>query len=177
MLELLTEKEKDKMRHEYVLRRGVVILSALILVLVIGIVGFLPAYILSNVRENEASEWVRIINSLSLKKNEIEFQTQLLETKRRLTALSPKLDVDRPSNFIKKTLDQKISGVRVINLSWVKTNKKTDLSVSGVASNRQALVTFRDQLDSSGYFSGVTLPISDLAKDKNINFQIKFSQP
>jgi len=46
MFKLLTEEERRKVVHEYALRRTIVMFLALILVLVVGIIGFLPSYIL-----------------------------------------------------------------------------------------------------------------------------------
>ncbi len=175
MLKLLTEEERKKVAHEYHLRRGALIIVALVSILVIGVIGLLPSYILSNIRYEEALEWDRVVDNSSLKEDEVELQVWLAETNRRLTALSPKLDVDRPSDFIKKVLDQKINGISITNFSWGKVAGKVTLSVSGEASNRQALVAFKDRLSDSGHFSDVILPISDLAKDKEISFQIKFS--
>jgi len=175
MLKLLTEEEREKVSHEYHLRRAIVIIMALVSILVIGIIGLLPSYILSDLRYKEAFEWDRVVDNSSLKENEAELQAWLAETNKRLEALSPKLDVDRPSDFIKKVLEQKISGISITNFSWGKVAGKVVLSVSGEASNRQALVAFKDRLSASGYFSNVALPVSDLAKDKEISFQIKFS--
>ena len=174
MLKLLTEEERGKVSREYHLRRAAVIVVALVSILVIGIIGLLPSYILSNTRHKEALEWDRVVDNSSLKEDEKALQAWLTETNRRLTTLSPKLDVDRPSNFVKKVLEQKISGISITHFSWGKVAGKVVLSVSGEASNRQALVAFKDRLSASGYFSDVALPVSDLAKDKEISFQIKF---
>lgn len=175
MLKLLTEEERKKVAHEYHSRRAAVIIVALVSILIVGIIGLLPSYILSSTRYKEALEWDRVVDNSSLKEDEAELQAWLAETNRRLTALSPKLDVDRPSDFIKKVLGQKVSGISITNFSWGKVSGKVTLSVSGEASSRQALVAFKDRLSASGYFSDVTLPVSDLAKDKEISFQIKFS--
>lgn len=175
MFKLLTEEEKQKVAREYFIRRMVVTLFGLILVLVVGIIGLSPSYVLSSAREHEALERVRIMGTAGLKGDEAGLQVWLGETSQRLATLSPKLDVDRPSDFIAKVLDQRIAGVRITGFSWLKEKDKITLSVNGVASNRQTLVAFENQIDASGHFSNVTLPISDLAKDRNINFQIKFS--
>lgn len=176
MFKLLTEKGRQKVSHEYATRRVIVIIFAVIFVEVVGVVGLLPSYILSNIRHNEAQAWAEVVaRSVGLKDNEAELQTWLLETNKRLVNLSPKLDIDRPSDFVEKVVEQKTKGISMTNFSWIKTKKTVDLSVSGVASDRKTLVAFEDGLNSSGNFSNVNLPISDLAKDKDISFQIKFS--
>lgn len=175
MLKLLTEEEREKVAHEYRLRRTITIIAGLIFILIIGVIGLLPSYILSDVRYKEALEWDRVVDSSSLKEEDVELQDWLTETNRRITTLSPKLDIDRPSGFIKKVLDQKTAGISITNLSWNKSETGTTLAVSGIASDRQSLVAFKDRLSSSGHFSNVAFPVSDLAKDKEISFQITFS--
>lgn len=175
MLKLLTEEEKEKVVHEYHLRRAVVIILSLVSILIIGIIGLLPSHILSNIRHKEALEWDRIVDNSSLKEEEAALQAWLTETNRRLSTLSPKLDVDRPSDFIIKVLDQKVIGISITNFSWKKVAGKETFLVGGEASSRQVLVAFKDRLSASGHFSEVILPVSDLAKDKDISFQIKFS--
>ncbi|OHA89766.1 MAG: hypothetical protein A3C70_00710 [Candidatus Zambryskibacteria bacterium RIFCSPHIGHO2_02_FULL_43_14] len=175
MFKLLTDEEKQKVAHEYVLRRVIVILFALILVLIIGIVGLLPSYILSDIRENEMTERTRIVEGVGQKGGEVELQAWLEKINRELQILSPVLDTDRPSIFIEKIIDQKVSGTHITGFSWVRVKDEITLSINGVALDRQTLIAFENGIKSSGYFSEVTLPVSNLAKDRNIDFQIKFS--
>lgn len=157
------------------MRRTIVIIIGLILVVLIGLIGLLPSYVLSSARKNEVLERTRILNSTAYEADESDLQAWLLRTNERLKAFSPTLDTDRPAVFIERILDQKIKGVRVTGFSWVKVKDVITLSVSGIAKDRQNLITFQNRINSSGYFSEVTLPISNLAKDKDIDFKIKFS--
>jgi len=175
MFKLLTEKERQKVAHEYAMRRAIVILLTLILVLVVGIIGLLPSYVLSNARENEALERMRIMGSVGEREDDATLQAWLKETNRKLQVLSPALDTDRPSDFIEKILDQRITGIAVTDFSWARAKDKVILSINGMATSRQSLITFENRINSSKYFSEVALPISNLAKDKDIDFQIKLS--
>lgn len=175
MFKLLTEAERQKVEHEYVRRRAIVMLFVLILILVAGIIGLLPSHVLSNARRNEVLERARVMGSVVPNDDEADLQTWLAETNRKLRVLSPTLDTDRPSNFIEKVLDQKMAGLAITGFSWIRAKEKVILLVNGIASDRQALIDFENRINSSGSFSEVTLPISNLAKNKDINFQIKFS--
>lgn len=176
MFKLLTEEGREKVGREYSARRTIVMLLAFILVLIVGVIGLLPSYILSNIREKEALARVKTLNNSTLEgENGADLQAWLIETNRRLKTLSPKLDTDRPSNFVDQVLEQKLTGIRITAFSWLRSKDKITLSVNGVAEDRQKLVMFENKINSSGYFSNVTLPISDLAKDRDIAFQIKFS--
>lgn len=176
MFKLLTEEERQKVAREYVAHRVVVMLSTFVLVLSVGIIGLLPSYVLSNARQSEVLERVRIMNSSGQQKgDELELQAWLIETTKKLQALSPELDTDRPSDFIDKVLSQRTMGVRITSFLLAKVKDKTTLSIGGIASDRQALIRLEDRINTSGYFSEVVLPVSNLAKDKDIDFQIKFS--
>ena len=175
MFKLLTEEERYKVRREYSMRRAIVMLLALILVLVVGVIGLLPSYVLSNGRHNEVLERARIANSSKQHEDNSDLEVWLVEIDNELEILSPKLDTDRPSSFIDKVLDEKITGVRLTGFSWTKVKGGVTLSISGVARDRQALIAFENNINSSGQFSNVALPISNLAKDRDIDFQIKFS--
>lgn len=176
MFKLLTEEERRKVVHAYTTHRTIVMLLALIGVLVVGIIGLLPSYVLSHAREDEALERTRIASDSVEKEDNATLQAWLEETNRKLQVLSPTLDTERPSDFIEKILDQRIAGITITGFSWVKVKDKITLSASGVATSRQSLITFENRINSSKHFSEVALPISNLAKDRDIDFQIKFSQ-
>lgn len=177
MFKLLTEKGRKLVMREYTLRRTIIIISALSLVLIVGLIGLMPSYLLSNTRLEEVLERTRIMDDLGLgEKQDQEAQTWLVSMNKKLKLLSPKLDADRPSqDFIAKIMEQKTPDIKITTFSWIKTKGKVALSINGLASSRQALISFEDRIIASDHFSEVTLPISDLAKDKDINFQIKFS--
>ena len=174
MFKLLTELAKQKVKHEYRRRRTIVMLSGLILVLIVGTIGLLPSYVLLNARQNEARESVKVMNS-SMEKDEPDLQAWLKSINHKLKLLSPVLDTDRPSEIVEKILDIRPASINMNSFSWKKASGKITLSINGVALDRQALIMFENRINSTGKFSEVVLPISNLAKDKNINFQINFS--
>lgn len=175
MFKLLTEEERQKVAREYIVRRTVVILGILSIVLIVAVVGLMPSFTLSNARQNEVAERMKIADNFTLEGDEVNLQNWLVSINNKLEILSPSLDTDRPSEFIDKVLGQNRAGIVIDGFSWRKDGDSIDLSVSGVASSRQALVAFEDSLSSSDYFSEVSLPISNLAQDRNINFQVRFA--
>jgi len=175
MFKLLTDETMREVKREYAWHRAIVIIGTLILVFLVVGIGLLPSYVLSNARLNEVIERTRIMNSVGQGEGDPTLQSWLQETSHRLKLLSPKLDTDRPSDYIKKITSQSLKGVHITGFAWTRTDDGIKLSVNGVAEDRQALITFENRLNASGYFSQVTLPISNLAKDKDIDFQIKFS--
>ena len=65
-----------------------------------------------------------------------------------------------------------------ISLSKNQTSKEkgsTTVLISGVASNRDSLVTFSTLLKESKLFADVLVPVSSLTKDKNLPFSMNIS--
>lgn len=173
MFKLLPEEEKKKVAEEYAVRRAVIIVEAFILVLVVGLVGLFPSYILSSARKNEVTERVKIMGDLTAKEGEGDPQKWLRNISLKLNMLSPSANPAQPSVSIKRVLDERGSGVRLMGFSWLEDGENIALTVSGVSQTRQLLLSFEDRLNASGYFSEVALPVSNLARDRDIAFQLK----
>lgn len=174
MFKLLTEEEREKVMREYATRRTVVILYGIMLVLVAAVVGLMPPYVLSNAREKEALERLRVLERSGVNKSDLDAQAWLNDINHKLTLVAPALDIDKPSRVVEQILAEKIPGIRIIHISWAKIGNTVTISINGVAKDRQTLITFRDRIIDRG-FSDVTLPISNLAQNKDIDFQIKFA--
>ncbi len=64
-------------------------------------------------------------------------------------------------------------GVEVMSYAFTRTSGNiSPVQITGVASTRQALASFRDNLLKQEGVSEVVLPISNLAKDKDLDFSI-----
>lgn len=170
MYKLLPPESRESVRGEYLMRRAVVLVCALILVEVIALVGLLPSYLMSKVRQEEVSAKAQMALNQPASENLRAWYDSFNE---KLKALNPKLDQDKPSEDIRKVLARKGSGVRLTSLVWSKTEGQASVSISGVARDRQSLLTLESRLNGSGEFTDVTLPVSNLAKDKDIPFQLK----
>ena len=173
MFKLLTETEKQKVTHEYLMRRTIVMLCAFILVFVIGIIGLFPSYTLSNIRYTEALERTRVVGSAQQRNDDLALQVWLKEINYRLNILSPALDTDRPSILIEQILGQKGAAIIITSFSLVKAKDKVSISVNGVAADRQSLIVFENRVNALEIFSKIVSPISNLAKDKDIDFRIQ----
>ncbi len=176
MYKLLTTEEKKKVRHEYNEHRAVVILSSLLLVIVVAIVGLFPSYLLSSARNQEV---VGRMESEGLDATSVESQLQnwLIDLNLKLTTLYHQEGEgsDHPSLLIEEVISKKKVGLSLTSVAWNKKEEGISLLVSGKASTRQALLNFQNELTASGKFSNVTLPVSNLAQDKDISFQINLT--
>ena len=174
MFKLLTEEGRKKVEREYILRRSIVMLVALTIICLIGIIGLFPSYILSKSRQNEVTERVRIMGNTELGQDEEDLKGWLEGANEKLALLDPNLDKDKPSVFIEEVLENKPIGIKINFFSWRMMEGDFELYVTGVASDRQTLLAFESQIRNSAYFSDISLPVSNLARDRDIDFQIKF---
>jgi len=173
MYKLLPDEEKARVAKEYSQRRQIVMLVTFIFVAVVAMVGLFPSYMLSNSRLKEVAERVRIMGEPDLENDESELRSWLSDLNQKIRTLSPKLDKDRPSDMIEEAINRKVNRIKITSFEWGKDADTTSLSVSGTALDRQALIAFEDSLNASGRFATVSLPVSNLARDKDIGFRVK----
>jgi hypothetical protein len=171
MYKLLTEEEKQIVKKEYNLHRLVITLLALVVVLAVALVGLLPSYLFSTVRHREIGEQLEILRPAE-GSEEASLRTWLAETNRKIGSLSPELDRDMVSQYFDKVIRARPAGISLNRLGWKKTGDKAAISIQGVARDRQTLINYEKALSSSGEWAEVVLPISNLASDRNIEFDI-----
>jgi hypothetical protein len=169
MFKLLTEESRAIVSREYKLRRIVVIVTSLLLTLAVALVGLFPSYILSKVKQAEALALGTPLQG------EEDLETWLKDFNSKLHALSMGATETKASLDIEKVLNLKGAGVRITQLKWDDRDAGDSLSILGIAADRQTLLSFERRLKDSGKFSSVMLPVSNLAKERDINFQINLS--
>jgi len=172
MFKLLTEEQSTKVKQEYRLRRAIVILLLFACNLIIFIVFLFPVFIISFSKQTEANNLIKTLNLSPSVKDGQNLQAWLINLNQELSAISPDKDMDKPYETFVKALDSRVSGIRITGLSYKKVNQIPTLFVTGLASDRQTLLEFENKLNLSKQFSGVTIPSSTFAKDKNLDFEI-----
>lgn len=157
---------------EYLSRRTVVIVAALTLVLAVALIGFFPSYLISKVKQQEA---LTQSTNAQLNEDKEDLSAWLNSFNARLQALSAGFNEARSSTAMERVITARGSGITLTELDWSEEGGAMALSIVGVARDRQALLAFESRLNASGHFSGVSLPVSSLAKERDISFQINLS--
>lgn len=89
------------------------------------------------------------------------------------------VSLDNETSFTQLIFDlESVTGslVEIKSVSFERTEGKVEaIKVTGSAVSRSALVEFRDALESHETFGSVELPLSNLAKDKDVPFNIVIS--
>lgn len=173
MFNLLPESMKEKAKRDYKFRRLLVTLSLVIFLQCSFLIFLFPSWIVSTYKEKEiVSQVANIGKSQSITESNSALSI-IKSTNKKLDSLNIELEYPRVTPFINVVLSKKTGAIYITGFSFITTDKKTGtLELSGVSTTRESLVSFVKRLKESGVFKAVDLPISNLAKDKNINFSI-----
>lgn len=175
MINLIPIEEKKEIKKNFYFRFLTVSFIMLCFCNIILIVAMFPSYIISLEKknsinkklENEKNEFVPEIDQkavISIK--ELNSKLSLIEkAKENQFVFSEKV--------IDKIISNKLSGIKIKSFFYqndIIDGKK--INISGVAQDREQLLSFRQSLENSNSFKSVDLPISNFVKGRNIEFNL-----
>lgn len=176
---LLPEPEIRKLRREYRVRVFIILLLFVSCAILIGSLSLLPSYFLSDDQGAKAAK-----SAEELQKGREERGIDQVEKElARNQVILKQLGLEK-SKIVFSDLIQTVGKYRspqilisAFELSSLQTKGTTTLTVvlQGKALTRDSLIEFKKNLEQDKRFSGVELPISDLAKSKDIPFALKLA--
>lgn len=93
-----------------------------------------------------------------------------------LTIMDKILSYPKIVHYLNIVFLNKSKPISIDDVSYIDTNEKNAvLTINGSSATREALLSFVKNLQTSGAFSAVDLPISNYAKDKDLDFSIKLT--
>jgi len=176
MFNLLPENLKSFIRSEYKMRRLVLALFFVILIELSLLIFLFPTWLESGARERAVVKQSDLASE-SLKNSDINPATSVIkDTNIKLSVLNTALNYPELTPLVDKILDQKTSSISVTQITYNTVSTSTaSITLSGVSKTRESLVAFVKKLQDTNSFKKVDLPISNLAKDKNIEFSLNLS--
>jgi hypothetical protein len=173
MINLLPQKEKALIHKEYLLRRIALYLAILFILAIIAGILLIPSYILSFSRRNAAESTLSQPATESQQQNTL-LMNQIQKTKSALVVLAPENPVKLPTDIIGIITKHKTPQITVNDISYkyIKPNSFI-VSIKGLAKTRQSLTSFKASLEQEPGIAEIILPISNLAKDSNIEFSFE----
>jgi Tfp pilus assembly protein PilN len=174
-MNLLPITEKESLKKGFKLRSVILASLILVCVFVLGIAMLLPSYFLAmgNLSKDSSGYTSGMENSTSTK--ELLVLPQEIDMKvKQLQASNSNVFV---SDCFAKIIKPLPLGVRLDSISFSRGQsykEKTGVIVlvSGVATDRDSLVSYVTLLKENSSFSNVDMPVSSLAKNKNLPFSI-----
>ncbi len=176
MANLITEKQKKVIKTEYWVRLFSVFLIIPTALLGLFLLAYVVPYYLSvNKKDLAVAEQFKSVIIAENKENVGESVSRAInQTTEQLKAVELYTKVNlNPSLYFDKIIANKNANIQITKLSFnfIKDNQ-AQLSVSGVAKNREGLVSFIDNLKAQANFATVDSPVSDFAKESDISFTI-----
>lgn len=174
MINLIPPNAKKSLRIEYWVR----VLSVCFLIwsaaLVASIGIMLPAYTVVNSQVDAYGKSVsEVSGQVADYKNVAK---ELVQSSLQAKLILDEKELDLFSDYVTLLEGLQSSGIELTQISLNRSNDGlSPIRVSGVASDRKTLASFRDRLLENERVEKVDLPISSLAQDKDINFSITVS--
>lgn len=173
MFNVLPEKIKIEIVKQYNLRRIIVVLYAIIFIQVIIIVTFLPSWFISLYIQKDATSEVAKTEQDILKSEVDKLTSEINSFNSKLRVIKETQTGYSPTEIVTKISEQKNSSVSLKEITYSKQNKdEIKVSLSGVAKERESLLSFVKKLETSKLFEKVDSPISNFTKDKDIQFSL-----
>ena len=173
---LLPDEEIKELRKEYRVRLFIISLFFISLAIVVGILSLFPAYMSVYSPESWAltrSDEVQVNKQVVSTE---DMQKELVLAQQAIAKLTAGEDGTSYSDIIQDILAHRSAGIFITSFEMsrvVGTSTTPDITVSGKASSREALIDFKKRLEGDVKFKKVELPVSDLAKSKDVKFSLK----
>ena len=175
MANLITEKQRNNNRLDYIIRLTSVFLFIISILGLFLLAYVVPYWIAINSKALSMADQFKSIISIENKENVGENVTQVMQQtfdQFKAVELYSK-DSFSASVYIGKIIGYINPNIRITRISYTPYKKnQVQFLVSGHSKNRDGLVFFIDDLRTKANFSSVESPISDFAKDSEISFTL-----
>jgi len=175
MFKLLTETASGLIEKEYKSRRLVVMFFGLSVVFLIGSISLIPAFVLGRARLHEANLRNESLKLLPSSQDGFALEKWLADVNQKVSLFSKGTDQNKPYELFMKIIEVKPSGISLKKLGWLVDVEKLNIVVGGTAKDRQALLSFEAALNDTKKFSKAAVPVSNFARDKDIDFEFTVS--
>ena len=171
MINLIPAEAKKRILREYWLRAVTVWFFLWSCAILLGVTLLVPSYVLINLQIKAYASSAQTANE---KNENYESVAKELEHASKLAAaVSEQFQRPTMTQYLSriKSLESADAQVTRVNLSRDGESVR-EISISGTAASRQALADFRNRLREEDGVESVDLPISNLAKDRDIPFEL-----
>ena len=174
MINLLPISGIKKIISEYRVRLVTTVLVMLAVTMVIASALLFPAYLLaSHKRTTILEELSKTGNQNASSQETKDLEKIVKEMDATLDMLSSKGQKFSISNdMLTKTAGFRTGNIKITGMFYDKKDPESSFSLKGTAASRQSLTSFIEMLKKDATFRDVSLPISDLVKDRNIDFTV-----
>lgn len=176
MFNLIPNSVKAQILKDYKKRRGVLWIFGALVFSCTLLIFILPTYAYVLFEEKNMRIDAELVKNSSQLKKADEVVGTIKETNEQLKALSAIGNPIRPMDTIGKAMQVKDGFIHIEEIEYKEVTATTSsLVLKGVADRRESLREFVTKLEATKGFSAVVLPVSNFAKEKNIDFSISIT--
>ncbi|MEK7179850.1 MAG: hypothetical protein AAB706_00055 [Patescibacteria group bacterium] len=171
MFNLLPNEEKKDIYTTYSIRRAILGLLFLFLAGIVMCVSLIPSFVLTKAKESEILQQIEFLNTSLALKN-VNVLNQAIITARDDVKVLKDFASKSTSVFdlFNKILEKKSANIRLTGILFGAVSDKRQIVLNGIAKDREALLEFAQSIGREKAFSDISLPVSNFAKNKDIEF-------
>ncbi len=171
MINLIPTEAKKRLLREYWLRAVTVWFFLWSCAIFLGVTLLVPSYVLINLQTKAYAVSAQAANEKN--ENYESIAKELEQASKVAATVSEQFARPTMTQYIERINSLESADARVNRVLLAREGESVrELSISGIAANRQALADFRNRLRADNTVESVDLPISNLAKDKDIPFEL-----
>lgn len=176
MFTLLTPEQKKKVLLEYRMRLVTIFLASFLVLVITGLALLVPTYLEAKGKLSDANLRKQQLENLIKDKSDENLSKAIKDLKQNLVAAS--LEDRSLLGVMKEIIDVKPATLSIISLNYAYSLEgNSTIEISGIAPTRKTLTDFVRLLEKNSKFKQVNLPISNLAKDSEIDFELNITGP
>ncbi len=134
-------------------------------------VSLIPSFVLTKAKESEILQQIEFLNTSLALKN-VNVLNQAIITARDDVKVLKDFASKSTSVFdlFNKILEKKSANIRLTGILFGAVSDKRQIVLNGIAKDREALLEFAQSIGREKAFSDISLPVSNFAKNKDIEF-------
>lgn len=176
MNNLLPESYKKLVHTEYISRLFFAISIFVIVTSAFGVVALVPAYIFSTTKLDTVRAQQEGLDRGESVKIDGDIRKLINDSKTKTKLLSEQMAGAKLLGSLEKMISVKRGEVALTSFDiGVMTEKKRQVTLGGVAANREMIVRFSKDLEGVKEFADIEVPISNFQKSTDIPFTIRFT--
>jgi len=172
MVNLLPKKEINILYRAYYVRLFTAWLLLVSCAILVGGALLVPSYVVSERAADSGERYLAALEETVGIRERAGVTDDVRALAERLRILGDYSSEVSYGPFFEDAFFELTSDIRVGGIAFTKGSDALQVSISGNAKTRTALLSFADRLRQSGHFEGVSVPVSQLAVDENIPFSI-----
>jgi hypothetical protein len=175
---LLPEIEIRRLKREYRTRLAISFLFFVSCAILVGVGSLIPAYIYSYSEEKTLIDKIAILQKSREESGADPLIKELKSDNEIIKIIKNNKETYALSKVVSQIIGHKPKGLTINSFNMVSKPNATSsiaLIIQGKSATREALIQLKNSLESDPLILNVDLPVSDLAKNKDIVYTIKLS--